>query len=730
MGDRSFDGFARSNADGSVGAPVLVDAELDLLALAHAPDIAWIFDYESQRFSHASPQVEAALGYTPREVQDTPLERLLVADDAVRVRDLLVSRLCEFGADPNADCGGGFFTDVIAMVHRSGSTVWIEIAGSLFADDKGRVHAAGIARDVTSRHADYVRIRDAEERYRLAIQYSVTGLAVLDPAGVIVEVSDPLCDMLGCGPSRMRGQRFADIVDAESRSVIADGLEQLVGGLSDTFRGTVKFSRPDGGVSWGDTAGIAVRRTDGSIRYFIMRVADITAQTHAEQELSRVSRTWSVERERLRHTLDSIRDSIVLLEAVRAADDTIVDFRVIDMNRAAEIAGGVSRSHALGHLESEVYPPVGESQVFAHYVRAVEMQQPATIRDVEWWGANSSTSGPMWFEIGVVPYGDTLTATWRDVTEQYQYAKALADSEERFRLLAANLSGVVVKIGLSDVVDWVSPSLTETLGWEPADWLGHRVTEFFHPDDLGIREAVAQGAKQGRPQAARWRVVDSTGEYHWAQFMARPYLNASGELDGMVGTFRIIDTEVAYERELEWRARYDDLSGLLNRRSILDKVAGVVGDDRRGAGRMSAVLFCDIDRLKEINDTYGHAGGDALIVAVSQRMLAAVRESDSVGRIGGDEFLILLDGLQGVDNAIAVAEKVRATAHGPVPLADGVVLEPTLSIGVAIARPGEGVSTLVERANNGLFDAKRTGRDRVVLIPMSGDGAVDAPFEK
>lgn len=722
MGEKWAGGRGPSPAGGRID-----DAEREVLApclraLAQSPDVAWILDYRTGRFSYASPQSERVLGYTPDEVTQLPLDVLLEPESAARVHDLVVSRLCEFGLDSCDDDAeeGSRFTDTIAMKHRDGAMVWVEIAGSLYRDESGDVYAAGIARDVTDRYGEYLSLRDSEERYRTAIQHSVTGLVILSPSGTVMEVSKPFCQMLGCDPANLRNTKFDAAVDSLNAPAFATNFGMVLAGQTDTFRMRIRFQRVCGGYTWGDCSAVAVRRTDGTLRYVIIRVADITAQTSAEEELTRVSKTWAVEKERLRHTLDSVRDSIALLEAVRNDSGAIVDFRILDINKASEATSGVMREQVAGHLVSEVFPAVHHSGIQDNYLRAIETQTPLTISNVKWAVGDVPPSDAKRYDIGIVPYGDTITATWRDITEQYLYAKALAESEERYRLLTANLSGVVVKIRTDDVIDWVSPSLTETTGWRAEDWIGHRVADFFHPEDLEVREEVAEAARSGQARSARWRVADSSGRFHWAQFMARPYLNAEGGREGMVCTFRLVDTEVEYEHELERRARYDDLSGLLNRRSILDKVAGVVGADRRRDGQISAVLFCDIDLLKEVNDTYGHAGGDALIVACAQRMVVAVRESDSVGRIGGDEFLILLDGLHDTEGAMAVAEKVRASVHGEVVLRNGSILFPTLSIGVAIAQPGEGVSALVERANTGLFDAKRGGRDRVVLIPEEG----------
>jgi diguanylate cyclase (GGDEF)-like protein len=122
--------------------------------------------------------------------------------------------------------------------------------------------------------------------------------------------------------------------------------------------------------------------------------------------------------------------------------------------------------------------------------------------------------------------------------------------------------------------------------------------------------------------------------------------------------------------------------------------------------------------LVQINDRHGHAAGDALLLAVSGRLVQVLRSTDLVGRIGGDELLVLLDGVDGLEEAIALAERLRRRAREPVEV-DGRRFAVTLSIGVTLYRPGESVDALVARADAAMYDAKTSGRDRVIAIPAA-----------
>jgi diguanylate cyclase (GGDEF)-like protein len=169
---------------------------------------------------------------------------------------------------------------------------------------------------------------------------------------------------------------------------------------------------------------------------------------------------------------------------------------------------------------------------------------------------------------------------------------------------------------------------------------------------------------------------------------------------------------VAQGMRLESLLREDALTGLLNRRAILAQLGGMVSGARRH-GHPLSVAMVDLDEFKAVNDAYGHAAGDAVLVAAVRAMRARLRAEDQLGRLGGEEFLIVLPDT--VEEAAArVAEKLRqevATAPGPVRV--------TCSVGVA-TWDGETPETLLRRADEALYAAKEAGRDRVIAATLHG----------
>jgi diguanylate cyclase (GGDEF)-like protein/PAS domain S-box-containing protein len=290
----------------------------------------------------------------------------------------------------------------------------------------------------------------------------------------------------------------------------------------------------------------------------------------------------------------------------------------------------------------------------------------------------------------------------------------IAESEERYRLLAENAADIV-GVMKDGVIDWISPSVEAAFGAPPSDWLGQPGLDVIHPDNVQAFQDSLAAAGRGEGGTYRGRMIGPNGAEHWVEVHGRPYIEADGRLSGVIASIRVIDEVIEVEAELDRRARYDSLTCLLNRSEILQTITQVATRTPR-SGTRTAVLFCDVDRFKDINDEHGHACGDEVLRTVGERVAATIRADDYAARIGGDELLILLQGVHSLDEALEVAEKIRSVAAQRIALDHGVGVAPQLSIGVTLLRPGETTDELVERADSAMYLAKKSGRNRVVAV--------------
>ncbi|HET6809533.1 MAG TPA: EAL domain-containing protein [Acidimicrobiales bacterium] len=257
-------------------------------------------------------------------------------------------------------------------------------------------------------------------------------------------------------------------------------------------------------------------------------------------------------------------------------------------------------------------------------------------------------------------------------------------------------------------LEFVSASVRELIGYTPEELHAAPdvVERLVHPDDA-VRLPESFGR---RPAMAEVRIRHRDGHWVWTELSVAPVLDAGGAVVGIDAVIRDTGDRKALEQALAERALHDSLTGLPNRGLLLDRLEGAIARARR-SGHTVAVLLLDIDRFKLINDTYGHAAGDQLLRTLAGRLTGAVRSTDTVGRIGGDEFVVVCDGLATPDDAVEMCERVRRPLLHPITVGEGPV-QVSASIGLAIGGADTTADQLLGEADAAMYRAKEQGRNR------------------
>ncbi len=190
---------------------------------------------------------------------------------------------------------------------------------------------------------------------------------------------------------------------------------------------------------------------------------------------------------------------------------------------------------------------------------------------------------------------------------------------------------------------------------------------------------------------------------------------SDGTPSGAVIAFRDITERKAFEDELHHHACYDSLTGLANRRLLVERLDQALC--RSAMDRKThALIFVDVDRFKSINDSLGHVTGDEFLVAIGARMKGVVRSHDLLARFGGDEFVVLLEDVAGVDVAVAAARRICAAVEQPMVLPDGYELVASVSVGIALTEPGKTADDVLRNADVAMYDAKVKGGGGVYKV--------------
>jgi diguanylate cyclase (GGDEF)-like protein/PAS domain S-box-containing protein len=268
---------------------------------------------------------------------------------------------------------------------------------------------------------------------------------------------------------------------------------------------------------------------------------------------------------------------------------------------------------------------------------------------------------------------------------------------------------------------WVNRSLCAFLGYAESELMYSSLGAITHKDDLAPVLAALKSMLRERTDLLQMEVRHQRrgGEQVWALWNVARFQDAQDDETYVVLQLQDITERKQSEQRLLHDAFHDSLTGLPNRALFADHVKLTIARAKRGGLRRFAVLFCDLDRFKVINDSLGHVAGDQLLVEVARRLESCLRQGDTVARVGGDEFTILLDDLADEAEAVAVAERVQKEVSAPISLSGRDVFT-TMSIGMATgATSYSDPEDILRDADTAMYRAKSLGKARHVVFDHS-----------
>ena len=382
----------------------------------------------------------------------------------------------------------------------------------------------------------------------------------------------------------------------------------------------------------------------------------------------------------------------------------------LDANDEMLRAVGKPVEDVLGHTTAELnlWPP-GRSRN-----ELIEMvKENGRVRDFELTTHLRGKEAHLLINLEIIEFSgrECLLGQWIDVTRQKQL-------EEKLRLAAAALEYAGDALVLMDQrgnIISINPAFTQVTGYGEKEALGQWFFGLIHKasgrhDKSFFRQAVNAVENDGTWKGEAWgRRADGT-VIPTVLTLSAIRNPSTHDVTHYVGVFSDISTQKEYESRLQQMAWYDDLTGVANRALLIERGNRALLQAERH-DTIVALLFVDLDKFKVVNDTWGHAAGDELLRQVAERLCICVRASDTVARIGGDEFVVLLPEVTEENGATVVAEKIQQTMDEPF-LIDGQDVAIGVSIGIAhYPQDGLDMPTLLQQADEGLYRVKRAQRD-------------------
>lgn len=449
----------------------------------------------------------------------------------------------------------------------------------------------------------------------------------------------------------------------------------------------LQITRPDGVAAWLRISSVPARRPDGS-RFSVTTFADVTAEL----------------------TVQHLLDATWLAAPVGLA---VLDERgiLLQANEAFSAQVGVDLANVVGRPAIDFIHVDDAPVARSDYVEAHRTGRPTPSRDQR---LVTSDGSARWISSTACPIhqGDRrlFVVATVDMTER----RGLESDLRRFHHLFEHANDVITVVAGDGTPLYASPSSERLLGFPEGYRPDAGITGFVHPDDLPAArrelQSLIDGTRGEEPFVVR--VIDARGDVKHLECMGVNLLDEP-DVAGVVITSRDVSERQRLAALLAHRATHDDLTGLANRTLFVERLSAALARSARD-GHHVAVCFLDLDDFKEINDRFGHAAGDELLIDVAGRLEGHVRTGDEVARVGGDEFLVVFDPVDDGAHALVAAERLVEVVSGGRDLTAGSVWSGATA-GVALARPGEDAAALMARADAALYRAKAAGKARAVL---------------
>lgn len=451
--------------------------------------------------------------------------------------------------------------------------------------------------------------------------------------------------------------------------------------------------------------------------YFEYLIRIIDQKSAAIARISERKRALKNEKEeaeknaiKLRKLFEALPDSVVLVD-----NSTL---RAIEYNQAAyEHLGYTSEEFVkLSVLDYEALELPEETH---RRMEAIMQNGKDSFQTIH--RAKDGTLFNMWVNVVAVELGGKphMIAVYHDITEQKKVElklqkqhQALEQQSTFMRTLLDNIPDLVfskdeegVYLGCNVAFErFFGAKESEIIGKTDFDFVASDLAQFFRDND---KTAMLLGKPRNNEEYLKFADGSYEGMFEVTKV---PMRDATGNINGLLGIARDITERKRYEERLEALANYDPLTGLANRVLLQSHLQNAIDKAKRDQNQIALMMF-DLDRFKDINDSYGHSAGDELLQAVSKRFSMRLREGDMISRLGGDEFAIVIESIVRPEDAGKLAEAMISTLSQEYRLSSGALIHIGSSVGIAVfPENGKDASMLLQHADAALYKAKSEGR--------------------
>ena len=659
-----------------------------------------IYIIQEGKFKYVNPLFQELTGYSKPELIGMPALNLVHPEDRQQVRDKAIESLKS----------GRSFPYEYRFVRKNGEIIWaLERLSS--TEYKSKRSTIGSFMDITERKQSEQALAKSEQRYRTIMDEAQDDYFEVDLTGNYTFVNDSFCSGTKYDAEELIGKSYKLTTASEDVDRIYEIFHQVYLTGQPVKAAILKFLRKDGSSGMGELSAFPMRNEKGNIVGFRGVIHNITERVRMEEALIRSE-------ERYRTIMDEMHDDYY--EVDLAGNYTFVnDAWCHSIGYTADELIGMNYKFTTIKDEME--------RIYQAFHQIYLTGQPNKFMKIKYTKKDGNTGLA---ELSAFPLrnekGDIIgfRGISHDVTERVRMEEALKQSEERYRTILTEIEEGYYEVDLAGNIRFVNKAACRQFGYSQEELIGSNYRAYIPKEDVKtVFRAWNKVYRTGQPlQPYPFTTVRKDGTQIFVENSVSPVRNKVGTIIGFRAVSRDVTQRKQFEQKLAEMATHDPLTGLPNRSLLSDRLTMGLALTRRNGSRLS-LLMLDLDKFKVINDTMGHAVGDQLLKSVAERLTDVTRKSDTVARVGGDEFVLVLPHINSPDDAAKLAQRILDAFQEPF-IFDGQQLKITTSIGIAIyPDDGKEIEALLKCADSAMYQAKEQGRDMYKFCGNEGAAA-------
>jgi len=596
-------------------------------------------------------------------------------------------------------------------IRKDGTRLSVEDSVAPLRDRDGKIIGfKGITRDVTERKVMEEALRLSEERYRTILEDMNEGYFELDLDGTVTFVNDAECRNIGYAREQLIGMNHRQFQDEETVKIIRPLFIELYRTGKPIRNLQVKIIRANGTKGFNETSVSLLSDKQGKPVGFRGISWDITAQQQLKETIRQVE-------EKQRNILENMQESY--FEVDLAGNLTYV-------NTAMYTGLGFTREELIGQHYRIFTDEENVKKLYKIYNQIYKTGAPVRTADFEFIKKDGTkifaeTSASLIRDAQGKPIG--FRGVSRDVTERRKMEETIRQSEEKYRTIINEVDEWYFEIDLAGNIVFINDAVVRSVGYPRERLLGLNYKSYLSKEQSGsIFKVFRQVYDTGTPiKNYPYEFTRPNGKVMFFQLSIFPKFDETGKIVGFRGVGHDVTEQKRTEEQLNYLATHDLLTGLPNRMLLMDRLKMATAQAKRNEHKL-ALMMLDLDNFKSVNDSLGHMIGDELLKEIAKRLTGRLRQNDTLCRLGGDEFILLLPAIERTEDALEVAKIVMESFENPF-ICGGCSIVSTVSIGIAIyPDDAQDVDILMRNADVAMYYVKAHGRNGYHFYTASING--------